>query len=105
MPEGGVVLATVTGDDETVSLTIRDEGAGVPESIRAEIFNPFFTTKAKGTGLGLAKVQSVAEAHAGHVRCESPVGQSGATFTMTLPRSKSGAEPSGRRARKPAECP
>ncbi|WP_089172823.1 HAMP domain-containing sensor histidine kinase [Bosea sp. AS-1] len=92
MPEGGVILATVTGDRETVSLTIHDEGDGVPEEIRAEIFNPFFTTKAKGTGLGLAKVQSVAEAHGGRASCESPDGQ-GAAFTMTLPRVESGAAP------------
>lgn len=92
MPAGGVVNATVTGDEATVSLTIRDHGSGVPEAIRPEIFNPFFTTKAKGTGLGLAKVQGVAEAHGGQAVCDSLEGQ-GAAFTMTLPRAQPGTAP------------
>ena len=92
MPAGGVVTATVTGDEATVSLIIRDQGAGVPEAIRAEIFNPFFTTKAKGTGLGLAKVQGVAEAHGGRAVCDSQEGQ-GAAFTMTFPRVQPGRAP------------
>lgn len=90
MPEGGTIHATVAAPGDTVSLTIRDEGPGVPPEIRDEIFNPFFTTKVKGTGLGLAKVQSVAAAHGGHASCDSPAGQ-GAAFTITLPRAMPGA--------------
>jgi two-component system, NtrC family, sensor histidine kinase HydH len=89
MPDGGTIQASVSAADETVWLTIRDEGAGVPEAIRQEIFNPFFTTKAKGTGLGLAKVQSVAEAHGGSTSCVCVPGR-GAAFTITLPRAKPG---------------
>lgn len=90
MPDGGTIRASVRATEETVSLTISDEGAGVPDAIRQEIFNPFFTTKAKGTGLGLAKVQSVAEAHGGSTACVCEPGR-GAAFTITLPRAKPGA--------------
>jgi len=90
MPDGGKIQASVDATSESVSLTIRDEGAGVPDAIREEIFNPFFTTKAKGTGLGLAKVQTVAEAHGGSTSCVCVPGR-GAAFTITLPRAKPGA--------------
>lgn len=91
MPMGGTIFARVAAGPDTVSLTIRDEGPGVPEAIRAEVFNPFFTTKAKGTGLGLAKVQSVAAAHGGSAICESEPGK-GAAFTLVLPRAGKGED-------------
>ncbi|SIR16174.1 MAG: HAMP domain-containing histidine kinase [Bosea sp. (in: a-proteobacteria)] len=90
MPEGGAIHASVTATENCVSLTIRDEGPGVAPEIREQIFNPFFTTKAKGTGLGLAKVQTVAESHGGSASCTSEPGR-GASFTLTLPRPDSGA--------------
>lgn len=92
MPAGGSIFADLAADPETASLTIRDEGAGVPQAIRADIFNPFFTTKVKGTGLGLAKVQGVAVAHGGAARCEGEEGQ-GAVFVLALPRAGAGIKP------------
>lgn len=92
MPAGGQILASLAADADSVSLAIRDEGPGVPEAIRAEIFNPFFTTKVKGTGLGLAKVQGVAVAHGGTASCEGEEGQ-GAVFVLTLPRAPAGVNP------------
>ncbi|MBD3844449.1 HAMP domain-containing protein [Bosea sp. SSUT16] len=92
MPNGGTIHADVTAQGDTVSLTIRDEGAGVPAEMRDEIFNPFFTTKTKGTGLGLAKVQTVAEAHGGQATCASEPGR-GAAFSITLPRWRSKEAP------------
>ena len=89
MPSGGAIHASLAVNSDTVSLTIRDEGPGVPDAIRQEVFNPFFTTKAKGTGLGLAKVQSVAEAHGGTIACECAPGH-GAAFTLALPRAETG---------------
>lgn len=89
MPSGGTIYASLAANSDTVSLTIRDEGPGVPDAIRGEVFNPFFTTKAKGTGLGLAKVQSVAAAHGGTVACECAPGE-GAAFTLALPRAETG---------------
>jgi two-component system, NtrC family, sensor histidine kinase HydH len=90
MPSGGTIVAELAIVDACISLTIRDDGPGVADGIVAEIFNPFFTTKAKGTGLGLAKVQSVAVAHGGTASCASPPGQ-GAAFTITLPVLAKGA--------------
>ncbi len=90
MPDGGMIRASVRATGESVSLTISDEGPGVPDAIRQEIFNPFFTTKAKGSGLGLAKVQTVAEAHGGSASCVCEPGK-GAAFSITLPRAKPGA--------------
>jgi signal transduction histidine kinase len=92
MPDGGTIDVQVTAKEGWVSLTIRDEGPGVAPDIREQIFNPFFTTKAKGTGLGLAKVQTVAESHGGSASCASEP-ERGASFTLTLPRAESGAGP------------
>lgn len=92
MPAGGTIFANLTADAKNVSLAISDEGPGVPKAIRAEIFNPFFTTKVKGTGLGLAKVQAVAVAHGGTASCEGDEGQ-GAVFALTLPRAGMGGTP------------
>lgn len=92
MPAGGTIFASLATGPETVSLVIRDEGPGVPEAIRAEIFNPFFTTKVKGTGLGLAKVQGVAVAHGGTAHCEGGEGQ-GAVFVLALPLAGTGVVP------------
>lgn len=84
MASGGTITARLTATEQEASLTISDTGPGIPEAIIGQIFNPFFTTKAKGTGLGLAKVQSVAQAHGGLARCASEEGR-GAAFTITLP--------------------
>lgn len=66
------------------TLVIDDTGPGIPEDVRATLFEPFVTTKTKGTGLGLAMVQRVVEAHQGTIAVgESPSG--GARFTLVLP--------------------
>jgi signal transduction histidine kinase len=90
MPNGGSITATIGDTAREASLAITDTGTGVPSEIADRIFNPFFTTKAKGTGLGLAKVQLVAEAHGGRVSCASRPG-AGATFTLVLPRASARA--------------
>lgn len=61
MPEGGqLIIKTLVGGNYTAVLSIRDSGPGIPKEIRENIFAPFFTTKARGTGLGLAVVKKVA---------------------------------------------
>ena len=71
-------------DGEWVVLSIGDTGGGIPEEIVSEIFNPFFTTKDTGTGLGLALVRRVARGHGGHVEVENRPGE-GVTFRLWFP--------------------
>jgi two-component system sensor histidine kinase FlrB len=75
------IEASAAGD--TAVIRVRDNGRGVPAAASARIFEPFYTTRPGGTGLGLAVVKSVALAHGGDVRLEdAPVG---ACFALVLP--------------------
>jgi PAS domain S-box-containing protein len=65
-------------------ITVEDEGGGISENDRKEIFRPFFTTKSKGTGLGLANIKRIVEAHGGRVEV-SNLPSRGAAFTIILP--------------------
>ena len=67
-----------------LEIRVRDNGPGVPAAFRTQIFDPFFTSRPDGTGLGLAVVRSVARAHGGDVVLESKAGQ-GACFVLRLP--------------------
>ena len=71
-------------DGDTVVLAIRDSGPGVPESIRARLFEPFSTTKPDGTGIGLAIVRRIVNGHGGVVHLDSPRGR-GTMVTVRLP--------------------
>jgi two-component system, NtrC family, sensor histidine kinase HydH len=69
-----------------VGVTIADTGPGVPAELREQIFNPFFTSKKDGVGLGLAIVAKIVDDHRGWIRLESGAGH-GATFRVFLPGS------------------
>ncbi len=87
MPDGGTILVKVaraTGGG--VDLTIEDSGPGIPEALRATIFDPFVTTKEQGTGLGLAVTREIIEAHGGVITCE-PRADRGTRFRIHLPES------------------
>jgi len=71
MPEGGVIDVKVTAEDNTVTIVFEDEGEGIPEDLIEKIWDPFFTTKAKGTGLGLGIVKNMIESHKGSVRIDN----------------------------------
>jgi len=74
-------------DGQTVEIRVRDNGPGMPDSVRAKVFQPFFTTKptGEGTGLGLSLSHDIiAQGHGGTLRVESREGQ-GTTFTVALP--------------------
>ena len=90
--KGLIRISTAVEDDYAV-IRIQDNGTGIPESVKARIFDPFFTTKevGKGTGQGLAIVQSVIVArHHGRITVDSEVGK-GTTFTLRLPLEKEDA--------------
>lgn len=80
--EGGNSFMLPPG--EYVKLSFTDEGLGMPEDVRKKIFDPYFSTKSGGIGLGLASVHSIIKRHGGHVEASSRVGE-GTTFTLFLP--------------------
>jgi len=87
MESGGTVTiraAPLGKGDSGVVLSIQDEGPGIPEAQRQQIFDPFFSTKFTGTGLGLAIARSLVEQHGGTLEVESEVGR-GSTFLLLLP--------------------
>ncbi len=81
---GGQVTVSVFPRGKQVMLIVDDDGPGVPPHLRERIFQPYYSSKPGGTGLGLALVKQVVDAHGGTLRCEdSPL--RGARFTATLP--------------------
>jgi len=84
MPEGGRLEIRAGSKAQFVEVEFADTGGGVPESIIDKIFDPLFTTKAKGIGLGLAMCKSILERHGGDIRVKSEKGK-GAVFTASLP--------------------
>ncbi|PLY03695.1 MAG: histidine kinase, partial [Desulfuromonas sp.] len=91
----GVGSLTVSSKvmDRWVDVAIRDTGPGVPDEIREKIFNPFFTTKKQGTGLGLSVSYGIVRALGGNIEVESD-GQSGSIFHVRLPTNSPAAEDS-----------
>jgi two-component system sensor histidine kinase PilS (NtrC family) len=81
---GTVRVACAPAPGGGATLSVEDDGPGIPPAELSRIFTPFFTTKAGGTGLGLAVVQRIADAHGGAVEVDSAPGQ-GARFTVRLP--------------------
>jgi PAS domain S-box-containing protein len=86
MPQGGTVTLTGQGTTTQVELRVQDTGSGIPAAHLKQIFEPLYTTKPGGTGLGLYIVQEIVAAHDGKITVESTEGQ-GTTFILTLPRT------------------
>ncbi len=84
MSEGGRLGIHARSEGEYVEVELTDTGCGIPEPVLNKIFDPLFTTKAKGIGLGLSVCQSIMERHGGDIRVESEVGR-GTTFVVSLP--------------------
>jgi signal transduction histidine kinase len=89
MQEGGKLKVRTRLEPTDILIEIRDNGAGIPESIRSRIFEPFFTTKpvGEGTGLGLDTVARIVRRHRGNIRFESKPGDT--CFQVRLPLDKS----------------
>jgi CheY-like chemotaxis protein len=98
MPEGGKITVSAenmtVGREQTlpikkgkyVEITIKDRGIGISKEHLERIFDPYFTTKQKGSGFGLAITYSIIKRHRGHIAVESEVGV-GTTFSIYLPAS------------------
>jgi len=87
MPRGGVIaVATRLAPDGGVEARVEDTGGGISAEALPRIFDPFYSTKEKGTGLGLAFAQQVVQEHGGTIRCESEPGR-GTLFVVRLPRA------------------
>ncbi|MCP4900639.1 MAG: hypothetical protein GY906_27055 [bacterium] len=84
--DGGRVDVTTERDDErgTIEVRVKDNGAGISTDVAAQIFQPFFTTKSNGTGLGLPLSRSIIRQHGGEISIESQPGQ-GTEITVALP--------------------
>ena len=81
---GCVKLSARPTDDQMVELTVADDGPGIPESMLRTLFQPFVTTKERGTGLGLAVCKKVVEEHGGSIRAQNAE-DGGAVFVVHLP--------------------
>ena len=87
-PDGGRLAVELGAENGSVSIAVQDNGPGIAPERRPKVFDPFYTTKAKGTGLGMAIAKRIVEAHGGQIA----VGESdnpGAGFLITLPKGPS----------------
>ncbi len=84
MPDGGT-LSVEAHDGKEAAIVVRDTGVGIPVDKIKKIFLPFFTTKDKGVGMGLALTHKIITSHGGRIDVESREGK-GTTFTVTLPK-------------------
>jgi two-component system, sporulation sensor kinase E len=84
MSRGGELSIETGANSEAVFVSINDTGSGIPEAKLNQLFQPFFTTKKKGSGLGLMIVQRIIREHAGRIDVESKPGK-GTTFRVWLP--------------------
>src|SRR3989339_458141 len=99
MPDGGTIQVSAENfalsaennpfvkNGKYVKITVKDTGVGIPEEHLPKIFDPYFTTKEEGSGLGLAPAYSIIKNHAGYIMAESAAGV-GTTFYIHLPASK-----------------
>ncbi|MCX8065333.1 MAG: ATP-binding protein [Candidatus Hydrogenedentes bacterium] len=85
MPDGGKITVSILDNMEWVQISIKDYGKGIEPELIEKIGKPFFTTKSKGTGLGMAIVFKIIESHKGKIDIESEINK-GTKITITLPK-------------------
>jgi signal transduction histidine kinase len=83
----GRIKVDIKENGKYAVLIVGDNGPGMPEEVRKNIFNPFYTTKDKGVGLGLFIVYNIVKAHGGYIEVESAEG-SGSTFLIYIPKER-----------------
>lgn len=91
MPDGGVLTIATEACNESIEVAVSDTGVGIKAEDLSLIFDPFFSTKEVGSGLGLTVAQQIVEEHGGTITCDSVPGQ-GSTFRIELPRGDSAAK-------------
>lgn len=84
MPGGGLLTISLLKLEKSCQISICDTGVGMSEEMQKNLFSLFFTTKQRGTGLGLVEAQKIVQAHLGTIEIRSAP-QKGSTFTITLP--------------------
>jgi two-component system, sporulation sensor kinase E len=84
MPDGGQIRLESRIAEDLVVIKVEDTGVGIPEEMIHRIFEPYFTTKVDGTGLGLTMAYKVVKEHGGDIRVQSEIGK-GTCFTISLP--------------------
>lgn len=88
MPRGGELKLQTRNEGDSVSITVSDTGTGIPEDIQGKIFEPYFTTRDTGSGLGLTVVYKVVREHGGDLHMDS-VPDRGTTFRISIPAPQS----------------
>lgn len=87
-PSGGeVTVTTVRGGGDALIIEVSDRGRGIPAEIRERIFDPFYSSRAEGLGIGLALVRQITQAHGGNVEIEGRA-DGGTTFRIVLPHAR-----------------
>jgi signal transduction histidine kinase len=81
--KGELNIYTARHNDRAI-IQVSDNGPGIPEDMKAKLFDPFFTSKPKGSGLGLTSTQNIIINHKGNIHVDSEPGK-GTTFSITLP--------------------
>jgi two-component system sensor histidine kinase PilS (NtrC family) len=85
MPAGGELTVTAAADDRALTIAVADTGEGIAPGDLAHVFEPFYSTKPGGSGLGLALVHRIVQDHGGDIEVQNRPGR-GTTFVVTLPR-------------------
>jgi len=89
MPEGGTLTVSARASKSQLQVEVADTGEGIPEDVKPRLFQPFFTSKQSGTGLGLSLVSHIIKQHGGTISVESETGK-GTVFKITLPIRQGG---------------
>lgn len=86
MPKGGDLSVSASSQGGMIVIEVKDTGVGIPEENMGRLFEPLFTTKPQGTGLGLSVCKRIVEAHGGKIKVASEVGK-GTTFSIEIPEA------------------
>jgi signal transduction histidine kinase len=82
---GGKASIRVVVEDDAITVTVSDDGVGIPEDLQERVFDPLFSTRSEGTGLGLTIARRIAEAHGGGMELEGGPGE-GTRVRVRVPK-------------------